>query len=164
MFIVKNNDINNLGKVFCVGLHTSTANYKIIGSPGGDGGNGIRGGGGSGFDKTTTSGIGSNGNGSNKDKNFLCPNCGNICTQIEEFLCKCCLIDLIKINKLTISASTRFVKCDKCARFFVILSENDYSKSTKENLSPNVHKPSEKFNVQRAPPPPKKVCCTFNFI
>lgn len=59
-------------------------------------------------------------------------------------------------------ASTRFVKCDKCARFFVILSENDYSKSsTKENTSPHIQKPTEKFNIQRNPPPPKKVVIMF---
>ncbi|KAH9506853.1 hypothetical protein DERF_011565 [Dermatophagoides farinae] len=130
---------------------------------------GVRGGsdsggaGGGGFDKgQPTSGSPSNGSGSsnknagssgsgggsnNKDKNFLCPNCGNVCTQIEEFL-----------------SSTRFVKCDKCARFFVILSENDCNNRTtaaKEQHStasaPNVQKTNEKFNVQRNPPPPRKI-------
>lgn len=63
-------------------------------------------------------------------------------------------------------ASTRFVKCDKCARFFVILSENDCNRTTtaKEQQSnatassPNIQqKVNEKFNVQRNPPPPRKV-------
>ncbi len=69
---------------------------------------------------------------------------------------------------LLLSASTRFVKCDKCARFFVILSENDLHKGAagKEgnhqgvnanNASPHFHKSTEKFNIQRNPPPPKKV-------
>ena len=63
---------------------------------------------------------------------------------------------------ITTSASTRFVKCDKCARFFVILSENDLHKNAKEhaanaNSSPHFQKSAEKFNIQRNPPPPKKV-------
>lgn len=70
-----------------------------------DGTNGLRGGGSGGsstegFDKGHSSSLGSgsgnnssnnnsngSGSGSGKDKNFLCPNCGNVCTQIEEFLC-----------------------------------------------------------------------------
>lgn len=58
----------------------------VIGTPG-DGSSGLRGGG---FDKGSNTGLGgtSSGGGGNKDRNFLCPNCGNVCTQIEEFLCK----------------------------------------------------------------------------
>lgn len=162
---------------------------------------GVRGGsdsggaGGGGFDKgQPTSGSPSNGSGSsnknagssgsgggsnNKDKNFLCPNCGNVCTQIEEFLCKLriiiilCQMIFFQFNSI---ASTRFVKCDKCARFFVILSENDCNNRTtaaKEQHStasaPNVQKTNEKFNVQRNPPPPRKVIISvfksiFSFI
>lgn len=69
-----------------------------------DGTNGLRGGSSSGnstegFDKGHSSTLGSgagnnnsnnnNNGGGSKDKNFLCPNCGNVCTQIEEFLCTC---------------------------------------------------------------------------
>ena len=75
-------------------LHTNIVNRKSF--------DGIRGGSGGGFDKgQTTNGSPTNGSGSNhtsgtsgsggsnnKDKNFLCPNCGNVCTQIEEFLCE----------------------------------------------------------------------------
>lgn len=126
------------------GLSTKGPNGFRGGGSSGNGGSfdkssssGLSGGGGSGGSSGTTTG----GNGNNKDKNFLCPNCGNVCTQIEEFL-----------------SSTRFVKCHKCARFFVILSENDINKTNKENpASPHVHKSSEKFNVQQNPPPPKKI-------
>lgn len=142
-------------------LHTTSYRRKTVtGGIPGDGGNGVRGGGFGGDKTTSTTGVGGGGSvgggsgggsGSNKDKNFLCPNCGNICTQIEEFL-----------------SSTRFVKCDKCARFFVILSENDLHKGAagKEgnhqgvnanNASPHFHKSTEKFNIQRNPPPPKKI-------
>lgn len=157
---------SNLPYSRCIQFHSSSKCKRSFINDGGNSTSGIRGGGtgsgtggtfGSGpFDKghvTTGSGSGGstgngndgNGSGENKDKNFLCPNCGNICTQIEEFL-----------------SSTRFVKCDKCARFFVILSENDFSRqssTTKENpnQAPNVQKSTEKFNVQRDPPPPRKI-------
>lgn len=77
-----------LKSVLCFGLHTTSTRHKIIS---GDGPSGIRGGGNSGFDKSPNTGL-SGGNGNNKDKNFLCPNCGNVCTQIEEFLCKFLLL------------------------------------------------------------------------
>lgn len=55
------------------------------------------------------------------------------------------------------SASTRFVKCEKCLHFFVVLSEIDSKKTIKENKQI----PNDKLNPQkRPPPPPKKV----NFI
>lgn len=69
----------------CGGLHSTSYRRKAIPGPPGEGGSGIRGGG---FDKNVGTGLGGNSNGNNKGKNFLCPNCGNVCTQIEEFLCE----------------------------------------------------------------------------
>ncbi|CAF5124200.1 unnamed protein product, partial [Rotaria sp. Silwood1] len=47
---------------------------------------------------------------------FLCPKCGDICTHIESLV-----------------SSTRFVKCEKCSHFFVVLSENEGTKKIKED-------------------------------
>ncbi|KAI7697606.1 ATP-dependent Clp protease ATP-binding subunit clpX-like [Sarcoptes scabiei] len=145
---------NSLRRSVSLNLHTLIKNRKTFISDGGfSSTKGAR----SGFDKNhpSSNGSGSSGvgnsshssggnSGGSKDKNFLCPNCGNICIQIEEFL-----------------SSTRFVKCDKCARFFVILSENDCNRNTKEHPSPstvpNTQKQNERFNVQRNPPPPRKI-------
>ena len=90
----------NLNPQCC--LHTTSNKFKVILGPPADGGaNGLRGGG---FDKSTNTGLSSGsasgssggGNGSNnKDKNFLCPNCGNVCTQIEEFLC---MLNMVFLN------------------------------------------------------------------
>ncbi|GBP18741.1 ATP-dependent Clp protease ATP-binding subunit clpX-like, mitochondrial [Eumeta japonica] len=47
---------------------------------------------------------------------LTCPKCGDPCTHVETFV-----------------SSTRFVKCDKCHHFFVVLSEVDTKKSIKDN-------------------------------
>ncbi|XP_017482429.1 PREDICTED: ATP-dependent Clp protease ATP-binding subunit clpX-like, mitochondrial, partial [Rhagoletis zephyria] len=92
-------------------------------SGGGSMGGGVGGGGGA----STT---GSGGEPPN-DKNILsCPKCGNPCTQVETFV-----------------SSTRFVKCAKCNHFFVVLSEVDTKKNTKE----------EPKNYRKPPPPPQKI-------
>ncbi|GAB0088619.1 CLPX [Sergentomyia squamirostris] len=87
---------------------------------------------GSGKDTTTTSG--SSGGGSKEPpskKNVLsCPKCGDPCTHVETFV-----------------TSTRFVKCEKCHHFFVVLSEVDSKKTVKEEVK----------NHRRPPPPPKKI-------
>ncbi len=44
-------------------------------------------------------------------------------------------------------ASTRFVKCEKCNHFFVVLSENEGIKKSKE----------DKTKKRQPPPTPKKV-------
>lgn len=72
------------------------------------------------------------GTGGGKNKNTLsCPKCGDPCTQVETFV-----------------SSTRFVKCDKCHHFFVVLSDTDSKKKTAETKSGQHRKP---------PPPPKKI-------
>ncbi|CAF0780444.1 unnamed protein product [Didymodactylos carnosus] len=47
----------------------------------------------------------------------------------------------------TSKTSTRFVKCEKCSHFFVVLSESDTSKKDKD----------DKKVKQKPPPPPKKI-------
>lgn len=73
------------------------------------------------------------GNDGGKGKNTLsCPKCGDPCIHVETFV-----------------SSTRFVKCEKCHHFFVVLSEIDSKK--KEGIESK----SEVF--RKAPPPPKKI-------
>lgn len=67
----------------------------------------------------------------NKNKNTLsCPKCGDPCTHVETFV-----------------SSTRFVKCEKCHHFFVVLSEVDTKRTIKE----------EAKNHRKQPPPPKRI-------
>lgn len=57
---------------------------------------------------------------------------------------------------LLFSASTRFVKCEKCHHFFVVLSETD----TKKSLNKDPESAAEAVKLafqQKPPPPPKKV-------
>ncbi|XP_059145101.1 ATP-dependent Clp protease ATP-binding subunit clpX-like, mitochondrial [Physella acuta] len=79
------------------------------------------------------------GKGGKKGSNQLCcPKCGDPCTHVETFV-----------------SSTRFVKCEKCHHFFVVLSETDSKKSFKEFRD-------EKINQRKkTPPPPKKI---FEFL
>ncbi|KAG7300074.1 hypothetical protein JYU34_015609 [Plutella xylostella] len=63
-----------------------------------------------------------------------CPKCGDPCTHVETFV-----------------SSTRFVKCDKCHHFFVVLSEVDTNKTVKENAD------SKSGFYRKPPPPPKKI-------
>lgn len=74
---------------------------------------------------------GGGGGGSGKNKNTLsCPKCGDPCTHVETFV-----------------SSTRFVKCEKCHHFFVVLSEVDSKKKIGVD---------EKTGQYRKPPPPPK--------
>ncbi|CAG2165962.1 unnamed protein product [Oppiella nova] len=131
------------------GLHISCVDMRIVvGPPGGGDASQLRGGsgggtgvgsGGSGGDKTFSSSSGGSGGGG-KDGQLCCPKCGNPCTHVETFV-----------------SSTRFVKCEKCLHFFVVLSEIDSKKTIKENRNVN----NEKLNVQRKPPPPPKKIYEF---
>ncbi|XP_048514327.1 ATP-dependent Clp protease ATP-binding subunit clpX-like, mitochondrial isoform X2 [Athalia rosae] len=80
----------------------------------------------------TTGGTG----GGNKNT-LTCPKCGDPCTHVETFV-----------------SSTRFVKCEKCHHFFVVLSEIDSKRSLKEALRPE--EPKQGF-YRKPPPPPKKI-------
>jgi hypothetical protein len=56
-------------------------------------------------------------------------------------------------------ASTRFVKCEKCHHFFVVLSELDTKKSLKE-----AREDQKSGFFRKPPPPPKKVYVIFNMF
>ncbi|XP_052755754.1 ATP-dependent Clp protease ATP-binding subunit clpX-like, mitochondrial isoform X2 [Galleria mellonella] len=79
----------------------------------------------------TTSGGKKSGSGNGV---LTCPKCGDPCTHVETFV-----------------SSTRFVKCDKCHHFFVVLSEVDTKKSIKENAE------NKSGFYRKPPPPPKKI-------
>ncbi|CAH0725136.1 unnamed protein product, partial [Brenthis ino] len=65
---------------------------------------------------------------------LTCPKCGDPCTHVETFV-----------------SSTRFVKCDKCHHFFVVLSEVDTKKTIKDNAE------NKSGFYRKPPPPPKKI-------
>ncbi|BFY98878.1 hypothetical protein BsWGS_01918 [Bradybaena similaris] len=98
----------------------------------GNGGNG---------DKSKSPTAGSSSKGGDKGKSgkkgsnqLCCPKCGDPCTHVETFV-----------------SSTRFVKCEKCHHFFVVLSETDSKKSFKE------FREEKLVQKKKSPPPPRKI-------
>ncbi|KAI5609760.1 ATP-dependent Clp protease ATP-binding subunit clpX-like, mitochondrial isoform X1, partial [Silurus asotus] len=81
----------------------------------------------------------SSGNSGKGGGQLRCPKCGDPCTHVETFV-----------------SSTRFVKCEKCHHFFVVLSETD----TKKSLNKDPESAAEAVKLafqQKPPPPPKKI-------
>jgi len=70
---------------------------------------------------------------------LLCPKCGSPCEHVATFI-----------------SSTRFVKCDKCSHFFVVLSEQDQKARVKESGKEMEGKGSTS-NTRKPPPYPKKI-------
>jgi len=92
-------------------------------------------------DKTPSKGgSGSDGKkGGGKNGQLCCPKCGEPCTHVETFV-----------------SSTRFVKCEKCHHFFVVLSDLDSRKSVKAERHHESVEPSEPI-IPQPPPTPKKI-------
>uniref|UniRef100_A0AAQ5ZRM1 ClpX-type ZB domain-containing protein n=1 Tax=Amphiprion ocellaris TaxID=80972 RepID=A0AAQ5ZRM1_AMPOC len=93
------------------------------------------------------SGSGGSGKGGSQ---LRCPKCGDPCTHVETFV-----------------SSTRFVKCEKCHHFFVVLSETD----SKKGLNKEPESAAEAVKLafaQKPPPPPKKahvfLACTWKLV
>ncbi|XP_023288778.1 ATP-dependent Clp protease ATP-binding subunit clpX-like, mitochondrial isoform X2 [Orussus abietinus] len=88
---------------------------------------------------TSATGTGNNtsGGGGGKKHTLTCPKCGDPCTHVETFV-----------------SSTRFVKCEKCHHFFVVLSEIDSKRSLKEAF--RTEDPKQGY-YRKPPPPPKKI-------
>uniref|UniRef100_F6RUF6 ATP-dependent clpX-like chaperone, mitochondrial n=1 Tax=Ornithorhynchus anatinus TaxID=9258 RepID=F6RUF6_ORNAN len=86
------------------------------------------------------SGSGNSGKGGNQ---LRCPKCGDLCTHVETFV-----------------SSTRFVKCEKCHHFFVVLSEADSKKSIAKEPESAAETVKLAFQ-QKPPPPPKKI---YNYL
>ncbi|KRX42780.1 ATP-dependent Clp protease ATP-binding subunit clpX-like, mitochondrial [Trichinella murrelli] len=82
---------------------------------------------------TTAGGDGgSEGDDGGRSTLMNCPKCGEPCVHVETFV-----------------SSTRFVKCEKCLHFFVVLSENDTKKSMFDVANSQSHR--------KPPPPPKEI-------
>ncbi|XP_053318416.1 ATP-dependent Clp protease ATP-binding subunit clpX-like, mitochondrial isoform X2 [Spea bombifrons] len=79
----------------------------------------------------------SSGNSGKGGNQLRCPKCGDLCTHVETFV-----------------SSTRFVKCEKCHHFFVVLSESDSKKTI--NKEPETAAEAVKLAFQQKPPPPPK--------
>lgn len=75
------------------------------------------------------------GDGNGRDGQLRCPKCGAACSHVETFV-----------------TSSRFVKCDNCQHFFIILSDVDSKRTVKESRQTTAERP----NIQRRPPPPPK--------
>lgn len=112
-------------------LVTSSQLLKSVSNTptGSDSGNGVKAEGGG------KKGSSSKGTGKNGGNHLTCPKCGDPCTHVETFV-----------------SSTRFVKCEKCHHFFVVLSEVDTKKSLKEN-----REDQKNGFFRKPPPPPKKI-------
>ncbi|XP_059490597.1 ATP-dependent Clp protease ATP-binding subunit clpX-like, mitochondrial isoform X1 [Neocloeon triangulifer] len=86
--------------------------------------------------------VGGDGKGTSGGKDggnqLCCPKCGDPCTHVETFV-----------------SSTRFVKCEKCHHFFVVLSEMDSKKSLKDQT--RVAEEPKIGPLRKPPPPPKKI-------
>ncbi|XP_053207342.1 ATP-dependent Clp protease ATP-binding subunit clpX-like, mitochondrial isoform X2 [Panonychus citri] len=78
--------------------------------------------------------------GEGKDGQLSCPKCGNPCTQVETFV-----------------SSTRFVKCEKCHHFFVVLSDMDSKKTIQEARTSKNSSDNSNSTRRPPPPPPKKI-------
>ncbi|XP_076622562.1 caseinolytic protease chaperone subunit isoform X2 [Colletes latitarsis] len=89
--------------------------------------------------KNSSNGVSSvgGGGGGGKKNTLTCPKCGDPCTHVETFV-----------------SSTRFVKCEKCHHFFVVLSEIDSKRSFKEALR---SEDTKQGFYRKPPPPPKKI-------
>ncbi|KRY10634.1 ATP-dependent Clp protease ATP-binding subunit clpX-like, mitochondrial [Trichinella patagoniensis] len=86
---------------------------------------------------TTAGGDGgSEGDDGGRSTLMNCPKCGEPCVHVETFV-----------------SSTRFVKCEKCLHFFVVLSENDTKKSMFDVANSQSHR--------KPPPPPKEI---YNYL
>jgi ATP-dependent Clp protease ATP-binding subunit ClpX len=86
---------------------------------------------------TTTSSSSSNGSGSGK-RTFNCPKCGAVCTHVDSMV-----------------SLSRFVKCEKCNHFFVVMS--DEKKPNILNQQQQQQQQAKPVVKQSPPPPPKKI-------
>jgi ATP-dependent Clp protease ATP-binding subunit ClpX len=97
---------------------------------------------------STTKDGGSGGGGK---RTFHCPKCGSLCTNLEA------LVGL-----------SRFVKCEKCQHFFVLVSDERKAMNTISNLNDRQQQNQQQQQQQAKaqvkhvpPPPPKKI---YNFL
>lgn len=92
---------------------------------------------------TTTSGSSSTGSGGKKT--FNCPKCGAVCTHVDS------LVSL-----------SRFVKCERCNHFFVVMSDERKTANMSNLLNEKTQQQQQQQQKQqpqplKPPPPPKKI-------
>lgn len=87
----------------------------------------------------TPGGNGSD-NGGSKGNQLCCPKCGEPCKHVETFV-----------------TATRFVKCEKCHHFFVVLSELDSKRSVRSEKPPEEAETDSSGSSPKDPPPPRKI-------
>lgn len=94
----------------------------------------------------SSSGSNSGGSSFGGKRVFNCPKCGALCTHVD----------------MAISLS-RFVKCDKCNHFFVVMSEDkrNIQNMMNERAQQKQQEQPKEQNQLRPPPPPKKI---FEFL
>ena len=71
------------------------------------------------------------------------------------------------MHLFSFSATTRFVQCDKCNHFFLILSESDTAKRyihVKYDKASGSEAEKQSKALQSPPPPPRKVCIAASCI
>ncbi|RNA26258.1 ATP-dependent Clp protease ATP-binding subunit clpX- mitochondrial isoform X2 [Brachionus plicatilis] len=88
----------------------------------------------------------SGGSSSGGKRVFNCPKCGALCTHVD-----------------TAISLSRFVKCDKCNHFFVVMSEDRRSMQnmTNDRAQPKEQDQPKEQSQIKPPPPPKKI---FEFL
>lgn len=94
-------------------------------------------GGGGGKDSAGSTGKSGGGGG------LTCPKCGDPMEHVNTFV-----------------SSTRFVKCEKCSHFFVVLSESDQKSKSGPNAKAGEYSAAEQQKqspLRKPPPPPKKI-------
>ena len=75
-----------------------------------------------------------------------CPKCGSPCDNVNAYV-----------------SATRFVKCEACSHFFVVLSENDNRSRGKSfagsaaEAAQEAGQRGQAINSRKPPPPPKKI-------
>lgn len=109
-----------------------------------------------GTDESSVSSAGTTGDGNSNSgggkRTFYCPKCGAVCSHVDALL-----------------SSSRFVKCEKCNHFFVIMSDDrktmhvsslisdksnfQFQQQQQQQQQQNQAKPAK----QGPPPPPKKI-------
>ncbi|EDO32411.1 predicted protein, partial [Nematostella vectensis] len=73
---------------------------------------------------------------------WSCPKCGNPCSAVE--------------GKFS---STRFVQCEKCSHFFLVLSDSDSKRHIRQDSKASLNNGPEKAakTSRKPPPPPRKI-------
>lgn len=81
--------------------------------------------------------------GSGGKKSFNCPKCGALCTHVD-----------------SVVSLSRFVKCDKCNHFFVVMSEDRKNLNVQNLINEKAQQQQQQQQQKqqlKPPPPPKKI-------